>query len=87
MYSLNRKTRYEIIRELIKKANPDIIKELVINSGFYELVTQFGFSIDSNTDDVEYRKLELLNYLEEMEKCWTDNYKDMTDRQYIKIKK
>ena len=73
---LNRKTRYEIIREIILKANPETIMELINKSGFKD---------DSNNQDIEYRRQELLSYLDEMHKCWNENYTDMTDRQYIKI--
>ena len=86
MYSLNRKTRYQIIKELIKRADPDIIKNIIIDSNFYERVKNYGFSIDINTDDIEYRRLELIHYLDEMENDWEEHYTDMTDRQFIKIK-
>lgn len=54
------------IRELIKKADPDIIKNIIIDFNFYEIVKNYGFSIDINADDIEYRRLELLHYLDEI---------------------
>ena len=76
MYMLNRKTIYEIIRELIINADAETIMELINNSGFKD---------DSNNQNIEYRRQELLSYLDEMNKCWNERYLDMTDRQYIKI--
>ena len=87
MYSLNRNNRYEIIRELISKVDSNTIKELIISSGFYEHVKNYGFDIDQNSDDIEHRRLELLSYLNEMEKLWSETYIDMTDRQYIRVLK
>ena len=85
MYSLNRKTRYEIIRELINKADTSTIRELVNNSGFYNRIINNGIKLNLDYDDIEYRRKELIDYLDEMEKTWEDNYTDMTDRQFIKI--
>ena len=73
---LNRNNRYEIIRELIKNSSPETINELVINSGFK------GYSED---DDIEYRRNELLSYLDEMNEEWNNNHIDLIDRQYITV--
>ena len=78
MWMLNRKQRYEIIKEIISNADPEIIKQMIISSDIKD------DSIDIN---VEYRRKELLSYLDEMNKCWNENYIDMTDRQYIKVLK
>jgi len=78
MYMLNRKTRYEIIRKMIVNADPETIMRLIAESGFKD---------DSNSQDIEYHRKALLSYLDEMNKCWNENYVDMTDRQYIKILK
>ena len=75
MWILNRKTRYEIIKNLIETANPGLIHSLVLTYGFD----------DSTIDDIEKRRKQLLDYLDEMEKCWTDHFIDMTDRQYMKV--
>jgi hypothetical protein len=76
MWKLNRKQRYEIIKEIISNADPEIIKQMIISSDFKD------DSIDIN---IEYRRKELLSYLDEMNTCWNENYTDMTDRQYIKV--
>jgi len=76
MYMLNRKTRYEIIREMIINADAETIMRLIEKTGFKD---------NSNNQDIEYRRQELLSYLDEMHKCWNDNFLDMTDRQYIKV--
>ena len=70
---LNRKTRYEIIKTLIETANPGLIHSLVL---------EYGFD-DSTIDDIEKRRKQLLDYLDEMEICWNDHFIDMIDRQYI----
>jgi len=78
MWNINRKTRYEIIREMIIKADSDTLRKLIAESGFKD---------DSNNMDIEYRRQELLSYLDEMNECWHEHYTDMTDRQYLKIMK
>ena len=78
MIELNRKIRYEIIKEIIKNVDQDTIRKLV---------SYHCSDIDSKMDDVEYRKLELLLYLDEMNECWNERYVDMTDRQFVKIKR
>lgn len=76
MWVLNRKTRYEIIKNLIVTASPEMIEELIIT---------FGFKYYQANDDIETRKKQLLDYLEEMNTCWNEKYIDMTDRQFIKV--
>ncbi len=76
MWMTNRKTRYEIIKELISNASPETIDELVRES---------AFSGYDKQDDPEYRRKELLSYLDEMHEYWTDNNIDVIDRQYITI--
>lgn len=76
MWKLNRQTRYTIIKELINIASPEVLEELIVT---------YGFKCFQISDDVEVRRKELLDYLEEMNKCWNENYIDLTDRQYIKI--
>ena len=73
---LNRKTRYEIIREMIINADAETIMRLIEKTEFKD---------NSNNQNIEYRRQELLSYLDEMHKCWNDNFLDMTDRQYIKV--
>ena len=73
---LNRNERYRIIRELIKNASQETIDELVINSGFK------GYSEE---DDIEYRRDELLSYLDEMNEAWKNSNVDLIDKQYITI--
>ena len=76
MWMLNRQKRYEIIRELIKRANPDVIEKLVIAT---------GIEYDKNDDDIEYRREELLNHLDEMKAYWDKDNIDLIDKQYINI--
>lgn len=76
MYSLNRKTRYEIIKDLIVNSSNEEINKLV-NKYFGE----------ESIDNVEIRKKELLIYLNEMNEFWNQKNIDITDRQYIKIEK
>ncbi len=76
MYSLNRKTRYEIIKDLIVNSNNEEINKLVNK--------YFG---DESIDNVEIRKKELLIYLNEMNEFWNQKNIDITDRQYVKIEK
>lgn len=77
MYKLNRLTRYEITRELIQQASPELI---------YDLITKSGFESDEKVMDIEAKRQEILDYLDEMRQAWVDyGYVDLTDRQYIKI--
>lgn len=76
MYSLNRKTRYEIIKDLIVNSSNEEINKLVNK--------YFG---DESIDNVEIRKKELLIYLNEMNEFWNQKNIDITDRQYVKIEK
>ena len=76
MYSLNRKTRYEIIKDLIINSCNEEINKLV-NKYFGE----------ESIDNVEIRKKELLIYLNEMNEFWNQKNIDITDRQYVKIEK
>ena len=76
MWIVNKQTRYEIIRELIKKATPELIDQLVRSSNF------IGYQAG---DDPEYRRTELLEYLDDMNDLWKDRFTDLTDRQYIQI--
>ena len=76
MWKMNRKNRYEVIKEIISKASPKLIDELVSKTDFR------GYN---PSDDPEYRRRELLAYLEELNNYWNENNIDMTDRQYIKI--
>lgn len=76
MWTLNRQTRYEIIKELISNASPEELEELVI---------KFGYNYYQINDDIETRRKQILDYLEEMNTCWMENYTDMTDRQFIKV--
>lgn len=76
MWMLNRNNRYEIIKKLIKNASIEQINEIIVN---------FGFKCYQNNDDIEYRRKELLEYLDEMNKCWNKHNFDLTDRQYIKV--
>ena len=72
MWVLNRKTRYEIMKSIISSLDPELIRELVISYGF-----------DDN--DVELRRKQLLDYLDEMQRCFNEHNIDLTDRQYIKV--
>ena len=76
MYKLNRKDRVEIIKELIKRATPETIEELVIKSGLkdYEQGT-----------NLEYYREELLGYLDEMHEYWNENHIDAIDKQYLRV--
>ncbi len=76
MYSLNRKTRYEIIKDLIFNSSNEEINKLVNK--------YFG---DESINNVEIRKKELLIYLNEMHLFWNEKNIDVIDRQNIKIKK
>ena len=73
MWMLNRKTRYEIIKEIISNASDEYLRGIINSLGF-------------ECSDINYRRGELLKYLDEMNTCWNENYTDMIDRQYIKIK-
>ena len=48
-------------------------------------VISSGFEYDPADDNIEIRRKQLLDYLDEMNICWKENNIDMTDRQYIKI--
>ena len=76
MWKLNRQTRYMIIRELINSADPTTIENLITN---------YGFENDSANYNIDVRKNELLDYFDEMHKCWNEHYTDVTDRQYVKV--
>lgn len=71
---LNRNDRYLIIKELIIKSSPETIKQILISIKAY-----------NEGDDIEYRRNELLNYLDEMNESWNKRYTDLTDRQFIHI--
>ena len=74
MYKINRKTRYEIIKELIKEANPETLNKLV--NDLWD---------NDSIDNTEERREELLEYLEDMNTLWHEKNIDLTDRQYIRI--
>lgn len=74
MYKLNRNTRYEIIKELIKEANPETLNKLVNKLWDKDSI-----------DNTEERREELLEYLEDMNTLWHEKNIDLTDRQYIRI--
>lgn len=74
MYKLNRNTRYEIIKELIKEANPETLNKLV--NDLWD---------NDSIDNTEERREELLEYLEDMNTLWHEKNIDLTDRQYIRI--
>ena len=76
MWKMNRQTRYTIIRELISIANPEIIESLVTGSNL-------GYNHEN--DNIEIRREQLLDYLDEMHACWNEHNIDVTDRQYIKV--
>ena len=76
MWMLNRNNRYEIIKKLIKNASIEQINEIIVN---------FGFKCYQNNDNIEYHRKKLLEYLDEMNKCWNKHNIDLTDRQYIKV--
>ncbi len=76
MWTLNRQTRYEMIKKLIINASPEMLEELVIT---------LGFEYYQVNDDIEIRRKQLLDYLEEMNTCWKENYTDMTDRQFMRV--
>lgn len=76
MWKVNRQTRYEIIRELIKKVPKEELDKLVAISSFK------GYQV---TDDPEYRRLELIEYLDEMHEHYSEDFYDLIDKQYIQI--
>ena len=76
MWKVNRQTRYEIIRELIKKVPKEELDKLVAISRFK------GYQV---TDDPEYRRLELIEYLDEMHEHYSEDFYDLIDKQYIQI--
>lgn len=75
MYKLNRKTRYQIIKEIVKKTDPETLNKLVNDL--------WG---EDSIDNTEKRREEILEYLEEMNDLWNDKNIDMTDRQYLVVK-
>ena len=77
MWILNRKNKYEIMKELIRNASPELIDQLVTNSSF------IGYQ---SSDNPEYRRKELFEYLDEMYEYWSKYNIDLTDKQYIEIK-
>ena len=78
MWILNRKIRYEIMKKLINESSPERIMELV---------RSYGFDHDCTKMDVEYRRSQLIDYLDEMNECWNEHNIDLTDRQFIKVMK
>ena len=77
MWMLNMQKRYQMIRQMIINASPEVI---------IKLVEYYGFK-NNKFDDVEYRRRELLEYLDEMHKCWNEHNIDLTDRQFIKLER
>lgn len=75
MYKLNRKKKYEIIKEIISDLNPRTINE-VVNKVHKD-----------DINDAEYRRRELLEYLDEMNIVWNEHNVDVTDRQHMEVKK
>lgn len=61
MWRMNRKNRYEVIKELVNSASPELIDELVSKTDFK------GYE---STDNPEYRRQEMLDYIDEMNSCW-----------------
>lgn len=74
MYKLNRNTRYEIIKELIKEIDKETLNKLVNKLWDKDSI-----------DNIEERREELLEYLEDMNTLWHEKNIDFTDRQYLKI--
>ena len=75
MKTINRKTKYEIIRNIISSANPGLIKDVASSYGIEE----------TSIREIEERRNDLLNHLDEIQAYWNDNNIDMTDRQYVRI--
>ena len=76
MWQINRKTKYEIIKKIVNDIDPKVLNELICKSNFK------GYQ---ETDDVIYRKSEILKFLDEIYEYWCKNNIDLTDRQYIKV--
>ena len=66
---LNREDRYEIMRIIINNANPALIAALV---------KDFGYKFNTK-DDIEQKRRELLEYLQEMNMVWNNYYEDALD--------
>ena len=71
MKTINRKTKYEIIRNIISSANPGLIRDATSSCGIEE----------TSIKDIEERRKALLDHLDEIQTYWNDNNVDMTDRQ------
>lgn len=76
MYKINRKTKYEIIKEIIINTDIEIISKFV--NEIWE---------KDEIENSEERRKELLDYLEEMNNYWHEKNIDMTERQRVIIKK
>ena len=74
MYKINRNTRYEIIKELIKEIDKETLNKLVNKLWDKDSI-----------NNIEERREELLEYLEDMNTLWHEKNIDFTDRQYLKI--
>ena len=72
---LNRETKYEIIKDIINELGDCELEYYIRNIGF----------TDVGQHNVNVRREEILNYLEEMNTAWNEHHVDMTDRQYMKI--
>ncbi|MBR2587923.1 MAG: hypothetical protein IKD77_01820 [Bacilli bacterium] len=76
MFYTNRETRHKVVRALIASADPKVIEKLFINSGYRGC---------QDGDDPEFRRNELLEFVDEAFEAWNRSYRDMTDRQFVKI--
>ena len=79
----NERENCKIDRETIYK----IIRNIITDADDYELINTIkenGFEYAS-INNIDKKRKEILNYLDEMNTAWNEHHVDMTDRQYMKI--
>ena len=72
MLKLDRKTKYEIIKRIINNVDSDKL---------YNYVTDSYGKDDLN--NIEERREELVDYLNEVSSFWNEHNIDLTSRQYL----
>ena len=74
MDTIDRKTKYEIIKEILNRANPLAVYNIIV-----ELWD------DDDPYVIEERRTELLDFLKEMNGFWNEHNIDLTDRQNLEV--
>ena len=74
MDKMDRETKYEVIKKILNTANPILV---------YNIITELW--VQDDPDNVEDRRVELVDYLKEMNVFWNEHNVDLTSRQQVQV--